>query len=138
MEYLYGSGLLFAAFLLLFVCRMIFNRPGANRDPEAYGVAEAVAIVVTTMAVFGGAAIAMKAINDWSLTSTIEMVVTLAVLVAASVSARRALARVFSPMEAEASENPGDPSAPFRNRRGRSTDSGNPTPVGGSRVKRAA
>ena len=138
MEYIYGSGLLFAAFLAFSVFRMIFNNPGANRDPEAYGAVEAVALAITTIAACGAAAIATKAIDVWSLRSTIEMVVTLAVLVAASAATWRALARVFRPMEAEASESPGDPPAPFRNRRGRPMNSGTPTAVGGSRAKRAA
>jgi hypothetical protein len=138
MEYIYGTGLLFAAFVLVAVGRLVLSRPGASMSIDDFGVAETIALLFTGLVAFGVTEIATTVLRDWSLTSTLEMAAALGVLAVASVALWGVLSRMF-PREPAAStdERPIDPSAPDGNRRGRPTTT---SARGGARgrIKRAA
>jgi len=138
MEYIFGSGLLFAAFLLVAVGRLVLSRAGASMSIDDFGVAEAISLGFTGLIAFGVTEIATTALHDWSLTSTLEMAAALGLLAVASVVIWGVLSRMFPRGPATSTdERPVDPSAPDGDRRGRPTST---SARGGARgrVKRAA
>lgn len=138
MGYIYGTGLLFVAFLVIAVGRLVLSRPGASISIDDFGVAETISLVFTGLVAFGVTEIATTVLRDWSLTSTVEMVAALGVLAVASVVLWGMLSRMFPRDPATSTdERPVDPSAPDGNRRGRPTMSSSKGGARG-RVKRAA
>ncbi len=138
MEYIYGSGLLFAAFLLIAVGRLILSRPGASLSIDDFGVAESISLVFTGLVAFGVTEIVTTLAHDPGLVGASKMLVALGALAGATALVWIALGRMFPRGAAAATdERPVDPSAPGGNRRGRPTASGAQR-GGGAKIKRAA
>ena len=119
MDYLFGSGLLLAAVLVLAVGRIVLARRAVAPNGEAFGLNEAFAVSFTVLLAFSAAVFARRAVADWSLAS---LTLTLSALAATAVAATAALILIGrltgGPVKAGKDEVPVGPQAPQTGRRG--------------------
>jgi hypothetical protein len=137
MEYLYGSGLLFAGFLLTAGYRFYSDSRTTKTGSDSFGGAESAALFTTAVVALAIALFATKAVQDWSLLSLAEMSVALGVLIAACIATWRALARKFA-STADVLDFQGGPTAPLDVRHGRAATTASRTSAGAAQRKRAA
>jgi hypothetical protein len=97
MSILLGVGMLFAAFLMIVVFRHLLNRPNADWDPDAFGVSQGIALGFTGLVAFGAIFIFSTAAHGPYPAMLIELVISLAGLIAACFVAGAALKRLFAP-----------------------------------------
>jgi hypothetical protein len=136
MSFLFGAAMLFAAFVLISLCRKIMNRPVVARDPEAFGIAEAIAYVFTALTAIGAASITLAATNGRLPSVLIELAIIVAVLIGACLLVTLALGRVF-PRDASQVFAADAPPTPPTIRAGRTAPGQRPGQAPGSR-RRAA
>lgn len=138
MQFLYGSALLVAAFAVLCIGRRLLAGLGPKRDDEIIDPAEALAFLITVVAAFGVAKIAMTAFADWSLVVALELTAALAGTVVACYALRLVMHRLL-PAQADADETPQKPLAPQTPpTRGPRRDAGANSTPGLPKVHRAA
>jgi len=136
MSFLFGTAMLFAAFVLISLCRKIMNRPGVTRDQQAWGVAEAIAYVFTGLVAIGCASLTFAVIEGRLPAVLIEISVAMAILVGACIVVGLGLARLFpNTLAAEATADA--PPTPPANRAGRTAVGSRPNKGWGSK-RRAA
>lgn len=119
MEYVVGSGLLFAAVLVLAVGRAVLSRKPVAVDGDTFGLNEAFAFLFTVLLAFAVSVLAGKAVDDWSLAGLMLLGASLAVTALAATAAWMLLGRLAGGADSAGSgEVPAGPRAPEADRRG--------------------
>jgi len=134
MYFIAGSGMLFAAFLLVFIGHRVLNRPGAALDPEAFGLGEAISLVFTGLIAFGMAALLHATLSGPMPAALGELAASVAVLAVACIAVRLGLNRLFPRDLAAIAGGP----AAQAGKRGRPGHEPRPLKPAGPKARRAA